>query len=61
MEGAELFNLAQDIGEKNNLAAKEPEKVKQLAAAWNQWNADNIDAKWFPVRGARKAGRKTTN
>ncbi|MBI5773146.1 MAG: sulfatase [Verrucomicrobia bacterium] len=58
MDGAELYNLKADIGEKNNLAAKEPEKVKQLAAAWDKWNADNVEAKWFPDRGAKKQGKK---
>jgi len=58
MAGAELYNLAADIGEKNNLAAQEPEKVKQLAAAWDKWNADNVDAKWVPARGAKKAAKK---
>jgi arylsulfatase A-like enzyme len=56
--GAELYNLASDIGEKQNLAASSPDKVKQLAAAWDQWNAGNIDAKWIPNR-AGKAGKKT--
>ncbi|MBM3854168.1 MAG: hypothetical protein FJ399_13595 [Verrucomicrobia bacterium] len=55
--GAELYNLASDIGEKQNLAASSPDKVKQLAAAWNEWNAGNIDAKWIPNR-AGKAGQK---
>ena len=34
VEGAELFNLKDDAGEQTNLAAKKPEKVKELAAAW---------------------------
>ena len=50
-EGAELYNLKEDIGEKNNLAAKNPEKLKELAAMWDKWNADNMDAAWGP--GAR--------
>jgi len=52
IEGAKLYNLAQDIGESKNLASSEPEKVKELAAAWNAWNAHNIEPKW--VGGARK-------
>jgi hypothetical protein len=28
----ELFNLAEDLGEEHNLAAKEPERVQQLAS-----------------------------
>jgi arylsulfatase A-like enzyme len=57
--GAELHNLATDIGEKQNLADREPEKVKQLAAAWEAWNAGNIEPKWMPVRaaGVRKDGK----
>lgn len=60
MDGAELYNLAKDIGEKQNLAASEPAKVKELTAAWNAWNAGNIDAKWLPERGgaAKKTGKK---
>ncbi len=58
MESAELYNLASDIGETKNLATTEPAKVKQLAALWDTWNADNVDAKWGPVdRGAKKAGK----
>src|SRR4029453_18635967 len=52
-EGAQLFNLAKDIGEQTNLADKEPEKVKELAAAWNAWNRDNIPAKW--TQGRKRA------
>jgi len=57
--GAQLFNLAQDIGETTNLAEREPAKFQQLAAAWDHWNQDNVDAKWFPERAqAKKAGQK---
>lgn len=57
-EGAQLFNLAQDIGEQHDLADKEPAKFKQLAAAWEQWNAGNIEAKWLPQRAAAKKANK---
>ena len=53
-EGAELYHLAKDIGEKENLAAKEPEKFQQLASAWNQWNAGNIDPAWTGAKRAKK-------
>ena len=49
-EGAELFNLNEDIGEKNNLAAANPDKVKELAATWNAWNAELVEPKWRPAR-----------
>jgi arylsulfatase A-like enzyme len=36
----ELYNLARDIGEKTDLAAKEPERVKQLRAELHAWQQD---------------------
>ena len=56
-EGAHLYNLASDIGEQNNLAEKEPGKRTQLAAAWDKWNAELIDAKWIPQRAAQNRRR----
>jgi len=56
-DGAELYNLAQDISETNNLAASEPEKVKELAAAWNAWNAELIDPRWGPEAARRRVAR----
>ena len=34
-KGVELYNLAEDLGEKHDLAAKQPEKVKELHAKLN--------------------------
>jgi arylsulfatase A-like enzyme len=63
-----LFNLAADLGEQNDLAAKEPEKAKQLQALWDKWNAGNESPRWIDNRwngkgpdvkkagGAKKAG-----
>jgi arylsulfatase A-like enzyme len=51
--GAELYDLEKDIGETTNLAAQEEAKVAELAADWNQWNRENVDAKWTPNRGRR--------
>ncbi len=56
LAGAELYNLARDIGESTNLADKEPEKFKQLAGAWAKWNEGNAEPSWFP--GQRNAKRK---
>jgi len=42
----ELYNLKNDIGEKDNLAEKNPAKVKELAAVWEKWNAGMIDPQW---------------
>ncbi|TSA32031.1 MAG: sulfatase [Verrucomicrobiaceae bacterium] len=37
----ELFNLADDPSEKNNLADREPARVKALSALFEEWNAKN--------------------
>lgn len=57
-EGAELYNLANDIGEKNNLAAANPDKLAELAALWNQWNSGLVDPAWRPGGGGRKAVKR---
>ena len=52
----QLFNLADDIGEKNDLAAKQPEKVKDLQAAYDAWNAQLEKPRWGG--GGGRAGRR---
>lgn len=42
----ELYNLAQDIGEKTNLAAKEPARFKELETAWKKWDAELVKPLW---------------
>ena len=53
VEGAKLFNLKDDVGEQTDLAAKHPEKAKELAAVWQKWNAELIDPKWGPPTRAK--------
>ncbi len=43
----ELFNLAQDLGEKNDLAAREPDRVARARAELHAWQKD-AGAK-FPI------------
>lgn len=45
-----LYDLSNDLGETNDLAAKHPEKVTELKAEWDAWNADNVPAKWTPPK-----------
>jgi arylsulfatase A-like enzyme len=52
--GIQLFNLAADIAEKNNLAAKHPGKLKELEAAYARWNAKNIPARWVTGKPGQK-------
>ncbi len=44
---SELFNLAQDIGEQSDLAAKEPQRVAQLRDELHAWQT-HVGAK-FPI------------
>jgi arylsulfatase A-like enzyme len=54
VEGAKLFNLKDDIGEQTDLAAKNPDKVKELAAMWQKWNAELADPLWGPPAQKKK-------
>ena len=42
----ELYDLAGDLGEKTDLAAREPERVAALNGLWEKWNAANVAPKW---------------
>ena len=53
LSGAELFNLADDISESRNLAAAQPQKVRELADAWQRWNRQLARPLW---RGGRGGG-----
>lgn len=55
--GAHLYNLAKDAGEQTNLAAHEPEKVKQLSTVWAKWNSELEEPRWTPNRGRRNRNR----
>jgi arylsulfatase A-like enzyme len=46
LSDATLYNLAEDIGEQNDLTAKHPAKAKELAAAWRQWNQQLARPLW---------------
>ncbi len=44
--GAELYNLTEDVSEKNNVAGQQPAKVRELAQAWEAWNAELVEPAW---------------
>jgi len=46
----ELFNLADDIGERKNLAAQKPEKLKELHDALKAWDAQLAKPLWGTQR-----------
>jgi arylsulfatase len=53
----QLFNLAQDPGEENDLSAEFPEKETELIALWDQYVATNgvVIGDRSPFEGAKKA------
>ena len=63
---AKLYNLKDDLGETKDLAAAQPEKVKELQAKWDAWNKDNVKPLWGagggdgdgPEPGAKGKGKK---
>jgi arylsulfatase A-like enzyme len=58
-DGSEkLFDLASDIGEQKDLAAANPEKLKELQAAYSEWDSRNIPPRWIDGRKkAKDAGK----
>jgi arylsulfatase A-like enzyme len=57
LTGAELYNLATDIGESKNVAAAHPEKVKELGARWQRWNQQLVKPRWGAPAGGRGGQR----
>jgi arylsulfatase A-like enzyme len=43
---ARLYNLASDVGEEKDLIKAEPQKAKELQAAWDDWNQLNVPPRW---------------
>ena len=46
-----LYNLAEDPGESRDRSAEEPEKVKELLAAWESWDSQLVAPLWGPEGG----------
>jgi len=53
-----LYNLVDDIEEARDVAADNPEKVKELQSAWQAWNAELAEPLWGAGQPAKgKAGK----
>ncbi|MEQ2005443.1 MAG: sulfatase-like hydrolase/transferase [Limisphaerales bacterium] len=46
VSAAKLYNLREDIGETKDLAAAQPDKVKELQGKWDEWNKANVKPLW---------------
>jgi arylsulfatase A-like enzyme len=59
-EQPELYDLAKDASESNNLASAQPEKVKQLQSVWNKWSAEQAEpsAPDRPANPNKKGNKK---
>ena len=51
VSAAKLYNLRADIGEATDLAARQPDKVAALQAAWDKWNTSNVPPLWGGGKG----------
>ncbi|MCI0380051.1 MAG: sulfatase [Gemmataceae bacterium] len=58
LEGAQLFNLKDDIGETKDLSKKHPDKMKELTAAWQRWNEELAPPAWAAPAAAKNKDKK---
>ncbi|MEX2140816.1 MAG: sulfatase-like hydrolase/transferase [Pirellulales bacterium] len=58
LSSARLYNLAADSTEHVDLAALKPDLVKELQAAWDNWNEKNVPPRWGGGARGRKAAAK---
>ncbi|MEZ6039994.1 MAG: hypothetical protein R3C20_05775 [Planctomycetaceae bacterium] len=58
-----LFNLKDDIGEQHDLATTHPAKLRELQAAFAEWETGTIAAKWIrqDQRNAEPGGKLKTD
>ncbi len=50
----ELYNLADDIGEQNDLAGEKSALLKELDSWKQKWNADLVPPKWQSPRAGQQ-------
>ncbi len=43
-----LYDLSKDLGERDDVAARRPEVVRELRAAWQKWSSEMKPAAWPP-------------
>lgn len=54
----ELYDMESDRSEENDLSEKYPEKVRKMAAMWEQWARDKHVAPWDKIEGIMADKRK---
>jgi arylsulfatase A-like enzyme len=58
VSSAQLYNLKDDVGEKKDLAATMPLKLKELQAKWDNWNKGNKPPRWGGGGGEGGKGKR---
>ncbi len=57
----ELYNLAEDRSETNNLALQNPDKVDELSRLWSQWAVNKGVENWDKLKAIMKDKNNRTN
>ena len=57
LEGAQLFNIARDKSEQNDLSKTQPARVAELSSAWVHWRDQLRTPAWAPPQGYRGSRR----
>ena len=57
-EPPELFHLANDVSEQNNLASPQPEKVGALKALWDTWDGQQAPARARKDKSLKRGKRR---
>jgi arylsulfatase A-like enzyme len=61
-DSVELYNLKDDVSESNNLAGKEPDRVKAMEASYKEWSAQMQEPAWEQkARPRNRAKRAAAN
>lgn len=56
----ELYNLHDDLAERHDLAATEPQKLKQLQSAWQKWDDQLVPPAWLPSETLEQGATRRT-
>jgi arylsulfatase A-like enzyme len=56
-----LINLAEDIGEANDLSSAQPQKLAELTAKWKAWNAEQMAPQWGSGSEGKAGAQKKKN
>ncbi len=56
-KGKQLFNLKNDIEQSKDLSDVHPDRVRELQAAWDEWNQENVPPGWGSPKKLKKKAK----